>query len=245
MRGVLLAGGTGSRLLPVTRATNKHLLPVGRRAMVEWPLLQLVEAGIDEVVVVSGREHLGALIAYLGTGTEWEVGLTYHVQPRPDGIGGALKAIPWSWWRAGGPVAVILGDNFFLDRERIADEILDWRQQGTGNLHLFGVEVENPSECGIAEMDGERVLTLEEKPERPRSSLAVTGLYLYREGSDLRWRLEGVDPSERGEVEITDLNRLYVQEKEAFLTRVPSGSWLDCGTWPGYERAQAIAQERG
>ena len=171
MKGVILAGGTGSRLLPLTKVTNKHLLPVYDKPMIFYPLEKLIEAGCQEIMVVSGRGHAGHFLELLGSGSSYGVRLTYEIQDAAGGIAEALGLA--RRWAGDDAVAVILGDNIFEDSFR--DDIQDFRSGGK----IFLKEVPDANRFGVAEVAGDRVVGIEEKPAKPKSNLAVTGCYLY------------------------------------------------------------------
>jgi glucose-1-phosphate thymidylyltransferase len=225
-KGVILAGGNGTRLYPLTIAVNKQLLPVYDKPMIYYPLTTLMLAGIREFVVVSGPQALPQFQACLGDGSQWGVKIDYVAQPSPDGIAQALLVA--EEYIAGHPTALILGDNIFygtgLPRQlaRAAQ-----RQQGAT---IFGYAVSQPEEFGVVTLDRDgRPLTLIEKPKQPTSNLAVPGLYFYNEEAlEIARRLK---PSARGELEITDLNRIYLEHGQLHVEMLGRGSaWFDGGT---------------
>ncbi|MBX3130106.1 MAG: NTP transferase domain-containing protein [Polyangiaceae bacterium] len=228
MLGVILAGGQGQRLRPLTLGVNKHLLPVGDRPMVAHPLGRLVEAGLDEVVVVSSAEGVAALAAALGSGHRYGARVSFVVQDEPLGVADALgAALPWI---AGRAVCVILGDNVFDSSLR--EHALAHQRVG-GALVLLH-EVQDPERYGVARIEGERVLEISEKPARPPSNLAVTGVYFY--DHSLAERMAGLEPSARGELEITDVNLAYLRAGLLHHRRL-EGRWVDAGTLDAYRRA--------
>lgn len=234
IKGVVLAGGTGSRLMPLTKVTNKHLLPIGRKPMIYYPVEKLRDAGIDEILIVTGIEHMGDVVTLLGSGREFGVRFTYKVQ---DEAGGIAQALGLAENFAGGSrVAVILGDNIFEDG--LLNEINQFREQSSGARILLK-EVSDPSRFGVAELTDDHVIGIEEKPETPKSSYAVTGIYLYDEKVyDL---IRTLKPSGRGELEITDVNNAYIQRREltyGFL----KGWWSDAGTFESLGRVQTLVQ---
>jgi glucose-1-phosphate thymidylyltransferase len=224
--GVIIAGGTGSRLLPLTTAFNKHVLPVYDKPMVFYPLTTLMLAGLREVVVVSGPAALPQLAALLGDGTRWGISIDYVEQPAPTGICDALlRAAPHIERR---PSAVILGDNIFYRTSLSAQlERAATRERGAT---IFTYPVNDPRRFGVVEIGPDRrAISIEEKPHSPRSNLAVPGLYFYDERA-MAYARE-LKPSARGELEITDLNRAYLERGELFVEELGRGCvWLDGGT---------------
>ncbi|HEV8322577.1 MAG TPA: sugar phosphate nucleotidyltransferase [Myxococcota bacterium] len=235
MRGVVLAGGTGSRLHPLTKVTNKHLLPVGREPMVFHPLRKLREAGIREAMVVTGVEHMGDVVRLLGSGRELGMELTYRVQDEAGGIAQALGLA--RAFAAGEGVCVLLGDNVFQDS--IGGAVERFGAQG-GGARLLLKEVPDPQRYGVAKLadDGKRIELIIEKPKEPPSALAVTGIYLY--DSTVFDLIRGLKPSGRGELEITDVNNAYV-ERGACHFEVLHGWWTDAGTFPSWRHANELA----
>ena len=231
MKGIILAGGTGSRMYPLTKVTNKHLLPVYDKPMIYYPLQTLIDAGIDEILIVSGRGHAGHFLELLGSGSEWGVSFTYEIQDEAGGIAQALGLA--EGFADGGDVAVILGDNIFQDR--IREDVSGF----SGGAKVFLREVPDAHRFGVAELDGNRVVCIEEKPEEPRSNLAVTGLYMY--GSDVFDVIRTLKPSGRGELEITDVNNYYIREGRMGY-RVLDGYWSDAGTFESLLRAGVMVQ---
>ena len=222
MKGVILAGGTGSRLDPLTRVTNKHLLPVYDRPMIHFAIEQLVSAGVVDLVIVTSAEHADAFARVLGDGRSLGARrLEIAAQERPGGIAEALGlAAPFA---AGGPVAVLLGDNIF--ERSIAPIVARFAADPRGAVVVLA-PVADPSHYGIAVMDGDRITRIVEKPRVPSGDLAVTGLYLFDERVfDI---VRTLRPSGRGELEITDLNNRYLEAGELRHERV-SGYWIDCG----------------
>ncbi|MEZ4226510.1 MAG: sugar phosphate nucleotidyltransferase [Polyangiaceae bacterium] len=231
MKGVVLAGGLGTRLAPLTNGVNKHLLPVGDRPMIHYPLLSLRDAGVSDALLVSSATGVAALAASLGSGGQLGVGLHYCVQDRPAGIADALHCA----LRLLGPepVCVILGDNVF--DAPLTGALTQHRAQGGALVMLR--RVPDPERYGVALVEGDRVVQIVEKPQGPSGDLAVTGIYLY-DGSALD-KLQTLRPSARGELEITDLNNAYVREgslRHAML----GGRWVDAGTLESYHEANAL-----
>ena len=225
MKGIVLAGGSGTRLYPATLAVSKQLLPVYDKPMVYYPLSVLMLAGIREIMVISTPHDLPMFRRLLGDGSQWGIRLTYQVQETPNGI--AMALVLAEEFLGGGPSALILGDNIFHG------EALDTRMAETLAPHgasVFAYRVADPERYGVVEFDtGGRALTIEEKPPQPRSDWAVTGLYFYDGRAPAIAR--GLAPSPRGELEITDLNRAYLDEGSLRVCRLGRGyAWLDTGT---------------
>ncbi len=232
MKGVILAGGTGSRLMPLTKVTNKHLLPIGRKPMIYYPLEKLRDAGLVEVLVVTGVEHMGDVVSLLGSGREFGVRMTYKVQ---DEAGGIAQALGLAENFAGGEkLAVILGDNIFQDD--LAPHVKQFDQQPKGARVLLK-EVPDPHRFGVAEIQGDRVVSIEEKPKQPKSRFAVTGIYFYdRQVFDIIRRQK---PSGRGEMEITDVNNAYLSAGELTFGHF-KGWWSDAGTFESLAHVQQL-----
>ncbi len=225
-KGVILAGGSGSRLYPITVAVNKQLLPVYDKPMIYYPLTTLMLAGIREIVIVSSPAALPQFEAVLGDGARWGLTFYYATQPSPDGIAHALLMA--EDYIAGAPVTLILGDNIFY-RSGLPTQLLRSAERTVGAT-IFTYPVQRPQQFGVVVLDGEgRPISLEEKPAQPRSNLAATGLYFFDERAlDFARALK---PSARGELEITDLNRIYLERGELYVEQLGRGSaWLDGGT---------------
>jgi glucose-1-phosphate thymidylyltransferase len=231
MKGIILAGGTGSRLFPLTKVTNKHLLPVYDKPMVYYPLQTLITAGITEIMIVSGRGHAGHFLELLGSGMDFEVSLTYEIQETAGGIAQAL-GLAESWADDEG-VAVILGDNIFQDT--VKSDVASFRK----GAKIFLKEVIDAQRFGVAELRNDRVISIEEKPQYPRSHFAVTGLYLY--DSEVFSIIRTLKPSGRGELEITDVNNAYIK-KDMMQYTILKGFWSDAGTFDSLLRASILVQ---
>jgi glucose-1-phosphate thymidylyltransferase len=232
MKGIILAGGTGSRLYPLTKVTNKHLLPVYDKPMICYPLQTLVNAGITEIMIVSGRGHAGHFLELLGSGMEFGVQLTYEIQ---DGSGGIAEALGLAQkWTNNECVTVILGDNIF------EDSIRDAVQSFTSGARVFLKAVPDAQRFGVAEIAGNQILSIEEKPKKTKSNLAVTGLYIYDSG--VFRIIRNLKPSARGELEITDVNNAYIR-KGTMSYSLLRGFWSDAGTFDSLVRAGVIVQE--
>lgn len=238
MKGIILAGGLGTRLLPMTRVTNKHLLPVFDRPMIHYPIQQMVHAGIEDILVVTGGNHAGDFLKLLRNGQEF--GLKHLAYAYQDGEGGIAEALGLArHFAAGGPVVVILGDNIF--QHPIAPAVDAFRADPTGAQILLK-EVPDPERFGVARLEEGRVVEIIEKPKDPPTRLAVTGCYFY----DGRvWDIVGaLSPSAWGELEIIDVNNRYVAWG-AMKHRVLEGWWTDAGTIPSLHRAaNLVAGER-
>ena len=228
MKGIVLAGGAGTRLHPATLAVSKQLLPVYDKPMVYYPLSVLMLAGIREVMLISTPHDVPLFQRLLGDGTAWGIRIEYTVQEKPDGIARAL--ILAEEFLAGAPSALVLGDNLFHGHD--LDERLKEASEATANAGatVFAYRVADPERYGVVEFDATaRALTIEEKPKQPRSNWAVTGLYFYDGRAPAIAR--ALKPSARGELEITDLNRVYLEEGTLRVTRLGRGyAWLDTGT---------------
>ncbi len=228
MKGVILAGGTGSRLMPLTKVTNKHLLPVGDKPMIYYPIERLVGAGIEELLIVTGVEHMGDVVGLLGSGRDFDCRFTYKVQ---DEAGGIAQALGLAENFAGGDrIAVILGDNIFEDALKADAE--QFANQASGARILLK-EVPDPQRFGVAEVTGGRVVGIEEKPASPKSAMAVTGVYFY--DADVFEIVRTLEPSGRGELEITDVNNAYVARGDLTFG-VLDGWWSDAGTFESLAR---------
>lgn len=235
MKGVILAGGTGSRLLPLTKVTNKHLLPVGDKPMIYYPIERLVGAGIEELLIVTGVEHMGDVVGLLGSGRDFGCRFTYKVQ---DEAGGIAQALGLAENFAGGDrLAVVLGDNIFQD-ELKADAERFARQSSGARILLK--EVPDPQRFGVAEVRDGRVIGIEEKPTAPTSSFAVTGIYFY--DADVFEIVRTLEPSGRGELEISDVNNAYVERGDLTFGML-EGWWSDAGTFESLARVQTLVRQ--
>ena len=230
VKGIVLAGGTGSRLFPLTKITNKHLLPIYDKPMVYYPIRTLVDAGITDILLVTGGRNSGDFLRLLGNGKEF--GLKHLNYTYQEGEGGIAEALALAEHFADGDkVCVILGDNLIEGNIRAAVD--EFRQQERG-ARIFLKEVSDAQRFGVAEMDGNRIAGIEEKPEHPKSNFAVTGIYLYDATVFDKCRV--LKPSGRGELEITDVNNAYIREGTMTFA-ILNGWWTDAGTFDSLLRA--------
>jgi glucose-1-phosphate thymidylyltransferase len=233
VKGIILAGGTGSRLYPLTKVTNKHLLPVGRKPMILHPIEKLVSSGVTEILVVTGVEHMGDVVNLLGSGKDFGAHFTYRVQDQAGGIAQALGL--GEAFCHGDKCVVILGDNMFSDGLR--PYVTSFAEQAKGAKILLK-EVKDPQRFGVAELSGSRIVSIEEKPKQPKTNLAVTGIYFY-DGKVFEI-IRTLRPSGRGELEITDVNNAYVREGTMTYDTL-KGEWTDAGTFESLAYANQVA----
>jgi len=235
LKGIILAGGTGSRLEPCTKVTNKHLLPVYNKPMIYYPLFTLLNAGIKEILIVSGPEHSGHILNLLGSGKKFNAKLTYEIQDVPLGIANALYLGEDFADRQ--PVAVILGDNIFQDSIKKYAEAFNENCQGAV---IFLKKVPDPERFGVPVFKNKKIISIEEKPLKPKSSYAVTGLYFY--DSKVFDIIKELKPSKRGEYEISDVNNSYLNKGKLDF-HIMRGFWSDAGTFQSLYRASTLVRE--
>ena len=240
MKGIILAGGSGTRLYPLTRVTSKQLLPVYDKPMIYYPLSTLMLAGIRDILIISTPEDTPRFEQLLGDGSSFGINLTYRVQPSPDGLAQAF--LIGEDFIGNEPCAMILGDNIFYGgyfRKNLRDAVQNAKN---GKATIFGYYVKDPERFGIVEFDKERnVLSVEEKPENPKSNYCITGLYFY--DNRVVEMAKKVKPSARGELEITDLNRLYLEDNSLKVQILGRGfAWLDTGTMDSLMEAALFVQ---
>src|SRR5438045_5309792 len=238
MKGVVLAGGTGSRLNPLTRVTNKHLLPIYDKPIVYYPIQTLVNAGIQEILLVTGGKNAGEFLRLLGNGRDF--GLKHINYTYQEGEGGIAEALSLAEHFADGePVCVVLGDNII--ETNIHQAVENFKKQKEGAKILLK-DVPDADRFGVAEIRGGRVLGIEEKPRNPKSNYAVIGVYLY--DSSVFQKIHRLKPSGRGELEITDVNNFYVEEG-TLTYEILEGWWTDAGTFESLLRANNLVAETG
>jgi len=238
MKGVVLAGGLGSRLFPLTKITNKHLLPVFDRPMIYYPIQTLINAGIDDIMIVTGGNFAGDFLQLLGNGKDFGLRrLNYAYQQGEGGIADALSLV--RQFADGGPVCVVLGDNIIEKNIKAAAD--DYRAQG-GGAKILLKKVHDPQRFGVPELDGKRVVAIEEKPAKPKSDYAVIGIYFF--DSTVFDVISTLKPSDRGELEITDVNNHYINEGKMTWSEL-DGWWTDAGTFESLRAASNLVAETG
>lgn len=235
MKGILLAGGNGRRLGYLTEVTNKHLLAVYDKPMIFFPLQTLLDAGIRDILIVSGREHVGGFLSLLGSGEKFGARFTYKVQDQAGGIAEALGLA--EDFVGNDKCAVILGDNIYEDQMA---PFVQTFAKSQGGAHIFLKEADNAARFGVAELDGNKVLNIEEKPEYPKTNYAVSGFYLYDE--HVFTIIKTLRPSGRGELEITDVNNAYIRAG-TMTASILKGDWTDAGTFESLHHANVLARK--
>jgi len=248
MKGIILAGGSGTRLFPTTKSVSKQLLPIFDKPMVYFPLSTLMLAEIRDILIITTPQDQDAFVRLLGNGSRFGINLSYAVQPRPEGLAQAfLIADECGFLKSGEPCALVLGDNIFhgagfRDILVQAGERTDEDLVSIGDATVFGYYVNDPERYGIAEFDENgNCLSIEEKPTEPKSNYAVVGLYFYP--GDVINRAKMVTPSDRGELEITTLNQMYLAEGRLAVDVLPRGfAWLDTGTFDSLYQASSYVE---
>lgn len=237
MKGVVLAGGLGKRLHPLTKVTNKHLLPVYDKPMIYYPIETLLQAGIDDITIVTGGNSAGDFLRLLGNGREF--GLKHLNYTYQEGEGGIAAALSLAEHFAGGDkIVVILGDNII--EGNIKNAVKDFEKQKKG-AKLLLKEVPDPERFGVVEFEGDKVINIEEKPDKPKSNYIVTGIYMY--DNTVFDIIRGLHPSARGELEITDVNNAYIRRGE-MTYEILEGWWTDAGTFESLTRANQLVARK-
>jgi len=246
MKAILLFGGTGSRLMPLTKSVNKQLLPIGLKPMSYWVVEKVLETGIKDILIVTGTEHAGSICDTFGSGEEFGCNFTYRIQERPGGIAQAIGL--GREFSKDEPYMVILGDNIFEynlkdDVEKFSSEFIERRGGGEhiskiSMAKIFLMEVEDPERYGVAEIENGKVINIEEKPKNPKTNLASVGIYFYSPNSFNR--IKTLKPSKRGEIEVTDLNNSYVKEGKMKYSII-NGFYSDAGTLESYKKVNQWA----
>ncbi|OHB57314.1 MAG: spore coat protein [Planctomycetes bacterium RBG_13_44_8b] len=232
MKGVVLAGGTGSRLMPLTKVTNKHLLAVGQKPMIYYPVEKLISAGIEEILIVTGVDHMGDVINQLGSGRDFSCRFTYKVQDAAGGIAHALALA--EGFAANSSIVTILGDNLFQASLKPYLEKFIAQKKGA---RVLLQEVPNPQRFGVAEISDDKVIKITEKPKTPKTNYAVTGIYFY--DNTVFDIIKTLKPSARGELEITDVNNTYI-ERNQLMYDILDGWWTDAGTFESLNKANEL-----
>ncbi len=234
MKGIILAGGSGTRLRPLTRVTSKQLLPIYNKPMIFYPLETLLKAGIKDILIIVAPDHAGDFLKLLGSGTEYGCNFTYEIQDKPEGLAQAFTI--GENFIGDDSVTLILGDNVFEDD--FSEAITTFEKGG----RVFAKKVHDPERFGVVEFDDDKkAISIEEKPKQPKSSYAVTGLYIY--DNTVVKKATELTPSARGELEITDLNNVYLKEGSLDVAFV-EGLWLDTGTFESLHQAIEFARQR-
>jgi len=238
MKGVILAGGLGTRLYPLTKVTNKHLLPVYDKPMIYYPIQTLINAGIDDILIVTGGNNAGDFLKLLGNGKEF--GLKHINYTYQEGEGGIAEALRLAEFFASGErICVVLGDNII--EKNIGKAAENFRKQ-KGGAKILLKEVPDPQRFGVAELKGDRIARIEEKPKEPKSQYAVVGIYLFDQ--QVFDTIKTLKPSDRGELEITDVNNRYI-EKGLMTWDILEGWWTDAGTFESLLRANQLVAQTG
>ena len=238
MKGIILAGGLGTRLYPLTKVTNKHLLPVYDKPMIYFPIQTLINAGIDDILIVTGGNNAGDFLRLLGNGKEF--GLKHINYTYQEGEGGIAEALRLAeFFASGEKICVVLGDNVIEKNIRKAAD--NFRRQKEGAKILLK-EVPDPQRFGVAELKGDRIVRIEEKPKKPKSQYAVIGIYLFDQ--EVFNIIRTLKPSDRGELEITDVNNAYIENGQ-MTWDILEGWWTDAGTFESLLRANQLVAQTG
>ncbi|MCD8506697.1 NTP transferase domain-containing protein [Candidatus Woesebacteria bacterium] len=234
MKGIILAGGSGTRLRPLTKVTSKQLLPIYNKPMVYYPLETLLQAGIKDILVIIAPDHAGDFLKLLGSGKDFGCDFTYEIQDKPEGLAQAF--LIGEKFIGDDSVTMVLGDNLF------EDDFSEAIQSFESGARVFAKEVPDPERFGVVEFDENmKALSIEEKPAQPKSNYCVTGLYIY--DNTVVEKTKRLQPSDRGELEITDLNMMYLQDETLDVAKV-HGRWFDTGTFESWYEATNFARER-
>lgn len=238
VKGIILAGGTGTRLYPITEATSKQLVPVYDKPMIFYPLSVLMQAGIKDILIITTKEDQAGFIRLLGDGSQFGINLSYIIQPSPDGLAQAF--ILGEEFIGDNPCAMVLGDNIYYGNGLATELQKAVKNAEDGYATIFGYQVKDPERFGIMEIDKyNNVLSVEEKPKQPKSDYAITGLYFYPKG--VSKKAKEVKPSARGELEITTLNDMYLQESKLKASILGEGyTWFDTGTFESLLEASSM-----
>ena len=233
MKGIILAGGMGTRLLPLTKSVNKHLLPIAKKPMLQHCVDKMTDAGISDIMVITGGEHLGGMAEFLGSGSEFECKVTYRVQESASGIAGALSLA--EDFAGDDSICVLLGDNIF--ESSMSPLRASYAEHAYTGAMVVLKDVPDPERFGVATIVGDRIVKIVEKPKHPESYCAVTGIYFYdRRVFDI---IRMCKPSARGELEITDVNNAYVEAGQMGFVKL-EGWWTDAGTHESYKKANDL-----
>ncbi|HIH21130.1 MAG TPA: NTP transferase domain-containing protein [Candidatus Diapherotrites archaeon] len=238
MKGIILAGGLGTRLGLLTKITNKHLLPVYDKPMIFYPLKTMLDAGIKDIMVVIDPQSAGDFLILIGSGAKYGANISYRVQDEIQGLGIAAALRLAEGFCCGDKLAVVLGDNVFEDSFK---ETVGWFEKQERGACVFLKKVPDPERFGVAELKGDSVVSIEEKPKSPKSDFAVTGFYLYDE--NVFEIIRALKPSARGELEITDVNNAYLKSG-SLKARVLEGFWSDAGTFDSLHNASTFLRQK-
>ncbi len=231
IKGIILAGGMATRLMPCTKVTNKHLLPIYNKPMIYYSLETLMAAGIKDIMIVSGTHHAGHFLELLGSGQEFGIKLSYAIQEKAGGIAQALSLC--ENFADQENIAVVLGDNIFTDKNIIKIGVLNFLDQEKG-AKTFLKQVPDPERFGVAELENNKIINIQEKPQNPKTNYAVTGFYLF---DNQVWNvIKSLKPSLRGELEISDVNNFYV-EQNTMTYEIIENEWFDTGTFDSLLKA--------